>query len=850
MLALEELRRADRLQETALADLEAGRPSRAERGVLRALAALDRVPVSPDADELRVRSLLSLASARADLRSVDEGLQVLLDAEAVVERMNDPGMQALVDHQHGWLMLGAGRARDALTYFNSAATQFPRLAVHNQCSVLNGRAFAHSDLHDVDAARADWAEFGRRATAAGLTRLQFIARHNLAWADYLAGDLPRALAAMDDAATSAVDTERGVVTMDRARVLLEAGLTAEADRALAAASAEFARTRASLEHALAELARAECALLEADPVRAERFAARAARRLRRRGSTSLALAADLTVLQARARARSRREKVADQALALQSDLAAAGQNMHSRLAGLLAAELLVDEGRLGEARALLTRGVRIRRGDRIGHRLQARVAATKLALAENDEAAARRIIRRGTQEIAGHQAIFGSVDLRTAAAVHGRRLATLDLDMALSDGRPARVFEAVERARAISSRLPPIRPPADDQTAALVAELRSIVELGRGRAAVDDAAARRRAAVETRIAELAWAQSSARPGHPPAGGMSADLLRPVAVRDVRQRLAVTGTQMVTYGRSGSRLYAVVLGAGPTRLVDLGRAALIRERISRVRADLDAMAGRTLSPGLHTTIARALRNDLAALDAAAVVPLGLTSDRVVVVAGGAVSTVPWGSLPSLRAVSSSVVPSATWWNQMASLPAPSLRRDATVIALSGPALGRADREVEDIARVWANSRTVSGADATVSALAQALNEADIVHVAAHGRHEPQNPLFSSMRMFDGLLFAHELGRDAVRATQVVLSACDVGLSTVRPGDEAVGMTSVLLNTGPRTVVASVSRIADDVAHAAMVGYHRALADGAAPAAAVRAMVAASPEALPLVCFGLG
>ena len=137
--------------------------------------------------------------------------------------------------------------------------------------------------------------------------------------------------------------------------------------------------------------------------------------------------------------------------------------MHSRLAGVLAAELLVDEGRLGEARALLTGELRIRSTDRIGHRLQARVAATKLALAESDDAAARRTIRRGTQEIAAHQAIFGSVDLRTAAAVHGRRLAALDLDIALAGGRPARVFEAVERARATSSRLPPIRPPADDR---------------------------------------------------------------------------------------------------------------------------------------------------------------------------------------------------------------------------------------------------------------------------------------------------------------------------------------------------------------------------------------------------
>ena len=849
MSPLEELRRADRLQETALADLESGHPSRAERGVLKALAALDRLPPSPDANEVRVRSLLSLASARADLRSVDEGLQILVDAEALVARMDDPGMQALVDHQRGWLMLGAGRARDALTFFNAAVSHVSLLAPHNQCSVFNGRAFAHSDLHDVGAARADWAEFARLADAAGLAKLLFIARHNLAWADYLAGDLPKALASMDDAAIEPGDAQRGVVTMDRARVLLEAGLTAEADRALAVASAEFARTRASLEHGLAELARAECALLDADPVRAEQFAARAARRFRRRGSNSLALAADLTVLQSRARTRLRRERVADRALALRSELAAAGQEMHSRLAGVLAAELLVDEGRLGEARALLTRELRIRNSDRIGHRLQARVAATKLALAENDDAAARRTIRRGTQEIAAHQAIFGSVDLRTAAAVHGRRLAALDLDIALAGGRPARVFEAVERARATSSRLPPIRPPADDRTAALVAELRSIVEQGRGHSDAGGVTARRRVELETRIAELAWSRSADHPQDTSAAGVG-PASSPVTVPDLRKRLIPSGTEMVAYARSGPRLYAVVVGVGRSRLVDLGRGAQVRELIIRVRADLDALAGRALPAGLEATIRRTLVNDLAALDRAAVAPLGLTSDRVVVVAGGAVSTVPWGSLPSMRNVSTSVAPSATWWNRIASLPVVPLRDRSVVVALAGPALRRAEREVDDIAAVWANGYTVSGANATVAALASALAEADVVHVAAHGRHEPQNPLFSSVRMFDGLSYAHELGRHAVRATHVVLSSCDVGLATVRPGDEAVGMTSVLLNTGPRTVIASVSRIADDVAHAAMVGYHHALADGAMPAAAVAAMVAQSSEPLPLVCFGLG
>ena len=842
MLPLEELRRADRLQVTVLADLEAGRPSRAERRALRVLGTLDRLPGSPDVDRLRVRSLLSLASARADLRTVDDGMQVLVEAASVVARTGDKGMQAMWDQQHGWLMLGTGRARDALVSFNAACSHLADLSPYNQCSVLNGRAFAHADLHDVRAARADWADCVRRATAAGLTEVLCKGLHNVAWAEFLSGDLPRALSAMAEAAEMDADVERGILTMDRGRVLIEAGLVDEADRSLAWAEAEFARRHISHERALAELARAECALLAGEPRRAEQFARQAARRLRRRGSDGLARAADLIALQARARIRGPRERLADRAMSVQADLRAGGQQAHARLAGLLAAELLVDEGRLGEARRLLGREVRVRPSDRIGQRLQGRIAATKLALAEDDAPAARRHVLRGVEELARHQGIFGSLDLRTAAAVHGRRLAGLDLEVALADGRPGQIFDAVERARAVSSRLPAVRPPDDDQTAILVAELRAIVEQGRERGEVVDAGlVRRRLALESRIAELAWSRPS---------DTGATAARAVTARDVRARLAADGTTMVSFARSAGMLYAVVLTAGRARLVELGRAAAVRERISRVRADFDALAGPGLTPTLRTSVHNSLANDLSALDATALAPLRLDGGQVVIIAGGAVSTVPWGQLPSLAGIPTTVAPSATWWTRGRSGPHRGLTSNSVVVALSGPDLARAPREAQDVAALWPRGQAHTGPQASVGALAAALAGADLVHVAAHGRHEPQNPLFSSVRMADGLFYAHELAVEPSGAAHVVLSACDVGLATVRPGDEALGLTSVLLGAGARTVVASVSRIADDVAHAAMLTYHGALVDGMDPAQAVAQTLAASPAPVPLVCFGLG
>ncbi len=126
---------------------------------------------------------------------------------------------------------------------------------------------------------------------------------------------------------------------------------------------------------------------------------------------------------------------------------------------------------------------------------------------------------------------------------------------------------------------------------------------------------------------------------------------------------------------------------------------------------------------------------------------------------------------------------------------------------------------------------------------------VVHLAAHGTHETDNPLFSSLRLADGPLFAHELDGTDLHGVVVVLSACEVGLSTPRIGGESLGLTSVLLRLGARAVIASVAPLRDDVVAArVMPSLHAELRDGAMPGTALARAVADEPEPVPLVCFG--
>jgi len=94
--------------------------------------------------------------------------------------------------------------------------------------------------------------------------------------------------------------------------------------------------------------------------------------------------------------------------------------------------------------------------------------------------------------------------------------------------------------------------------------------------------------------------------------------------------------------------------------------------------------------------------------------------------------------------------------------------------------------------------------------------------------------------------------------VLLSACELGRSSVRWGEELIGMTTAWLHAGTRCVVASAAAVSDEVAHDVLVRLHRGLGAGEQPAVALAAALAseASPGGAagagegapaPFVCF---
>jgi CHAT domain-containing protein len=206
------------------------------------------------------------------------------------------------------------------------------------------------------------------------------------------------------------------------------------------------------------------------------------------------------------------------------------------------------------------------------------------------------------------------------------------------------------------------------------------------------------------------------------------------------------------------------------------------------------------------------------------------------------------LPGLRGRPVSVAPSATAW--LGALRAGDSAGPATrpTALVGAPGLAAAVGEVGRLRVHHPAARLLEGEAATVPAVLAALDGAGLAHLAAHGEHEPENALFSKLELADGPLFAHETVRLRRPPEHVVLAACQLALSRIRAGDEALGFAGALLSAGVRTVTAAVTRVGDTAAAAAMTDYHRRLAEGAPPARALAEATAADPFRRPFITLG--
>ncbi len=811
----------------------------------RATRIADRAGLRVQAGRARV-SLAGALAARGDMDGADR------EAALAAAVLRGPDLARLTA-QRANIDYVRGRLGDALEGYRQAVPAlrragdvvFEAIATHNR-----GLIMAHQG--GFAAAVADLERSGLLFEGIGEHRMAADVQVNLAWLAARRGDVPAALARFDQADEffrREGETDAAAL-FDRCEALLAAHLAAEARRTAAEAVARLGQQGMATLVAEANLRLSEAALLDGDGLAASAAAATALRALRRQRRPSFVALARYAALRAAWISGDRSPRLVAPARRAAAALASTGWVVAALDARLIAAQLALGAGQVEVAREELAHA---QAGKRRGPaQLRSRLwhGEALLRLADGDRPGADRALRTGMHVLETHRAVLGATELRAHTSAHAGDLASLGVRLALEDGRPERVLRWAERWRAGSLHLRPARPPADEALAADLAALRGVSgELAEAAASGRETA--RLLARQAAIEEAVRHRSRRTPGE----GLYRTLPAPTVGM---YRAALGDRALVELIDDRGSLHAVVLARGRLRLHALGPIAPVETEVHGLRFAMRRIALRHGSPasleGARASLVHAGRT----LDRLLLAPLAAdVGDReLVVVPTGALHSLPWSLLPSCARRPVSVAPSATLWHAATSAEVTPPGPDAKVVLIAGPGLPGAEREVSDLRRRYPHSQWLVGAEAGVDGALAALDGADLAHVAAHGHFRSDNPLFSCLDLADGPLTVYDLETLARAPSTLVLSACDSGLSEVRPGDELMGLAAAVFTLGARCLVATVVPIVDVQARPLMVRLHQGLVAGLSPAAALAAAQSEGGSddgdgaSGSFVCFGAG
>ena len=305
---------------------------------------------------------------------------------------------------------------------------------------------------------------------------------------------------------------------------------------------------------------------------------------------------------------------------------------------------------------------------------------------------------------------LGSIDLRTGTAALGAELAAAGLRLALERGSAPLVFAWLERSRAQAFRVRPVRPPADPQAAALLAELRQLsylireAELNGSR---DPAMVGRHAELQREIREHDWQ----------AGGLGE--ARPCG--RPRRGERGPGAQRAEPGWHPGPGRPDGRGGGAARIGAPGAARRLRDsrRGGQAAERRPRHAGRTAAArparGRDQGVDPASGGHADGRDRRAAARLRSATAASCSCPAGPLAGIPWGLLPDLRGRPVTVCPSASsWlaaWRRRAGRGGPAPNRPPLLLA--GPDLEHAPREVTEIARSYPGCRPLLAQQATVA-----------------------------------------------------------------------------------------------------------------------------------------
>ncbi len=146
---------------------------------------------------------------------------------------------------------------------------------------------------------------------------------------------------------------------------------------------------------------------------------------------------------------------------------------------------------------------------------------------------------------------------------------------------------------------------------------------------------------------------------------------------------------------------------------------------------------------------------------------------------------------------------------------------------GLSLKFAQEEIKAVCRNFQEKEVLTGAQARESVFRQKdLVDIGVIHIAAHGEYNVQDPLKSALLLagddqYDGNLETFEIYSLTMNPKLVVLSACQSGVGEVEGGDEVQSLNRAFLYAGAGSVVASLWNVNDKVTAVLMEQFYKNL-----------------------------
>jgi CHAT domain-containing protein len=153
------------------------------------------------------------------------------------------------------------------------------------------------------------------------------------------------------------------------------------------------------------------------------------------------------------------------------------------------------------------------------------------------------------------------------------------------------------------------------------------------------------------------------------------------------------------------------------------------------------------------------------------------------------------------------------------------------------------EATAVAEIIPKAELVLSDKATMAELREKGSSCRFIHIATHGYHRQDSPMFSGIRLGDSILSLYDLYRFNLPVELITLSGCATGMSTVAGGDELLGLIRGLIRAGARAALLTLWDVQDRSTLEFMTSFYRHLMAGANKAAALQKAVQTIREHYP-------